>query len=67
MLEDNLSACDMDCRHPLQIEESRLAEICNSQKRSQNFLQKKEKEKKFALWIVHKVPWYRGTEYIINA
>lgn len=49
MLEDNLSACDMDCRHPLQIEESRLAEICNSQKRSQNFLQKKEKEKKFAL------------------
>lgn len=45
MLEDNLSACDMDCRHPLQIEESRLAEICNSQKRSQNFLQKKKKRK----------------------
>jgi len=50
MLEDNLSACDMDCGHPLQIEESRLAEICNSQKRSQNFLQKKKEKKKSLLY-----------------
>lgn len=41
MLEDNLSACDMDCGHPLQIEESCLVEIGNSQKRSRNFLEKK--------------------------